>query len=128
MSTNLRPYQLVQAVLFGDKIVKFSMVPYYFTALVSLSLLISGILLISLKKSGGRLVSIQMLLKIFAYLPSIFPILWVMGFSIEHRYIKVLVITTFCVEFIRVVTIRHYFKLDKNTNYVGYDYNETTKN
>lgn len=109
----------VKGVLYDDIIVNFSMTPYYLTALVSISLLFSGILLIIPSKLGGRVVGIQMLLKLFAYLPSIFPILWIMGFSIEHRYIKALVITTLCVEFIRVVTIRHYFKFDKNTNYSG---------
>lgn len=111
----------VQEVLFNDVTVKFSMISHYMTALVSISLLFSGVLLIIPSKLGGRVVGIQMLLKMYAYLPSIFPLLWLMGFSIEHRYIKALVITTLCVEIIRVVTIHHYFKFDKNQNYFGYN-------
>jgi len=111
---------LVNDVLFKDSIVKFSMLPHYLTALVSISLLFSGILLIIPNKFSGRIVAFQMLLKMFAYLPSIFPILWLIGFSIEHRYIKALLIITLCVEYIRVFSIRNFFKLDKNPNYCGY--------
>lgn len=114
---------LVHGVLNNDLIVKYSMIPHYMTALVSISLLFSGLLLIIPSKLGGRIVGVQMFIKMFAYLPSVFPLLWLMGFSIEHRYIKALVITTFCVEFIRVVTIHHYFKFDKNQNYFGYNQN-----
>lgn len=106
--------EFIYQTILGNKVVHHSMLPYYLTAILSVTLLFSGVLLITDKKIGGKIVIFQFMFKLFAYLPSIFPILWLFGFTIEHRNIKALVFTTICVELIRMHSIIYYFKFSKN--------------
>jgi hypothetical protein len=88
--------------------------PKYFVALLILSLLPSAILLIFSRKSGYYISVFQMLIRMTMFLPSIFPILWLIGF--ENPGVKiVLVLIVFPVELIKIGTIEVYFKVRKST-------------